>query len=258
MLLVQVHLPLVELEGGDAARIDHLDADAVGRVQGPGDVVVDQLLVRARGHQAEQEVVAAQHDVSALVHDRRVAHLEMGLAGVDRQDRRLEAGGVAHLRVAVSCGEGAGCRVPRGGAGQVGAGHRIGAMVLGQHRAGDVELSAADVGVHVDGTGHDHPAGQVVVVVDRFIGGRGGDDPPVAQIQIADLAVHAVGGIVDPAALEPDQHRARPSRSRRRSRRAPGPRWGARSAAAPPGGAPRPGRCGTDGRDGRFPECRPG
>ena len=43
MLLVEIELALVELEGADAAGIDDLDGDGLRRVQGPGDIVLVAL-----------------------------------------------------------------------------------------------------------------------------------------------------------------------------------------------------------------------
>jgi hypothetical protein len=102
---IHVELARIELECADAAGIDHLDADALGGVQRPRHVVVDEFLVRARRHQAQQEIIVAEQRITALVHDRRVAHFHVRLARVHRQDRRLETGGVAHLGVAVAGGE---------------------------------------------------------------------------------------------------------------------------------------------------------
>src|SRR5262249_40852175 len=42
VLLVEIELALVELEGADAARIDYLDGDRLRGMQDPGDVVLDR------------------------------------------------------------------------------------------------------------------------------------------------------------------------------------------------------------------------
>ena len=81
-------------------------------------------------------------------------------------------------------------------------------VVLGQHHAPDRHLAAADVGVRVDGAGHDHPAAQVVLLVDARVR-VAGDDHAVADVDVADLAVHAVGRVVDPSAGELGEHRLR-------------------------------------------------
>ena len=47
VLLVEIELALVELEGADAAGIDDLDRDRLRGVHGPGDVVLDRLRSRA-------------------------------------------------------------------------------------------------------------------------------------------------------------------------------------------------------------------
>ena len=78
-------------------------------------------------------------------------------------------------------------------------------MVLGQQHAGDGHLAAADMGVRVDGAGHDHPAFHVVGRIGPGIG-LGGDDLAVLDIDVADFAAYFVGGVVDFAAGQLDQH----------------------------------------------------
>ena len=104
--LVHVQLAGVELECRDPARIDHLDPQRLSGVQGPRDVVADHRGIRFAGEQAQQKIVVAQQRIRALVDDGRVAHLHVRLTRVGRKHRRLEAGRVAHLRVAVACAEG--------------------------------------------------------------------------------------------------------------------------------------------------------
>jgi hypothetical protein len=43
MLFVEIELALIELEGADAAGIDHLDRNGLRRMHGPGDVILDAL-----------------------------------------------------------------------------------------------------------------------------------------------------------------------------------------------------------------------
>ena len=108
VLLVEIELALVELEGADAARIDHLDGDGLRRMHGPGDVVFDGLEILLGRELAQEEIVAAEHGEGALVDHRRIAHLHMRLAGIGREHGRLEAGGVAHLGVAIAGDHGRG------------------------------------------------------------------------------------------------------------------------------------------------------
>ena len=88
-----------------------LTAMRLGGVHGPGDVVLDRATVLLGRELAQEEVVAAEHDERAFVDDRRVAHLHVRLARIGRQHGRLEAGGVAHLGVAVAGGHRRGQRV---------------------------------------------------------------------------------------------------------------------------------------------------
>ena len=55
VLLVEIELALIELEGADAAGIDHLDGDGLRGVHGPGDVVLDRLEVLL-GRELAQEI----------------------------------------------------------------------------------------------------------------------------------------------------------------------------------------------------------
>src|SRR5690606_37694932 len=87
-------------------------------------------------------------------------------------------------------------------------GMRVAAMILGQHEAGDVDLAAADMGVHVDGAGHDDLAAQVVFLRHGFAVGRRCDDAAVTDKNVHDLAIDLVRRIVDPATAKLDQHDA--------------------------------------------------
>ena len=102
VLLVEIELALIELEGADAAGIDHLDGDGLARVQDPGDIILDRLEIPLGGELAQEEIVAAEHGEGAFVDHRRVAHLHMRLACIGRQHGRLEAGRVTHLGVAIA------------------------------------------------------------------------------------------------------------------------------------------------------------
>ena len=155
---VQAELAGVELEGADAAGIDGLHRQRLGRLQHPADIVVDRALALVGRHHAQQHVLVAEHDVAALVDERRVRQLGMGVAGVAGDHGRLEGGGVAHLGVAVAGDEGRGRGAAAAAALQLGALLAVGAMVLDQQGAREVDLAAADVAVHVDGAGHDDAA----------------------------------------------------------------------------------------------------
>ena len=205
MLLVEIELALIELEGADAAGIDHLDGDRLRRMHGPGDVVLDALELLLGRELAQKIIVAAEHDEGAFVDHRRVAHLHMRLARIGGQHGRLEAGGVAHLGIAISGDHGRRHRVARPGAGESGALDLVLHVVLGDHHAGDGHLAAADMGVRVDGAGHHHPALHVVVLRHAPVGRRG-HDLSVLDIDVADLAAHFVGGVIDFAAGKLDRH----------------------------------------------------
>ena len=106
---VEAELAAVELEGADAAGVDHLHRHRMGGAHHPGDIVVDHRLLGAFGQEAQQEIVVAEHDIAALVDHRRVGELGMGVARIARHHRRLEGGGIAELGIAIAGEEGAGC-----------------------------------------------------------------------------------------------------------------------------------------------------
>ena len=91
------------------------------------------------------------------------------------------------------------------GAGEVGARDLVFQMVFGHHHAGDGHLAAADMGVGVDGAGHHDLAFEIVRLVDAGVG-LGCDDLSVLDINVADLAAHFIGGVVDFSAGKLDQH----------------------------------------------------
>ena len=78
-------------------------------------------------------------------------------------------------------------------------------VILRHQHPADRHLAAADVRVRVDGAGHDDAAVQRVFLTTLLVG-IGGDDAAVADIDIADDAVDAVGRVVDFSAGELDQH----------------------------------------------------
>ncbi len=205
VLLVEIELPLIELEGADAAGVDHLDRDGLRRMHGPGDVILDAFELVLGRELTQEEIVAAEHDEGAFVDHWRVAHLHMRLARIGRQHGRLEAGGVAHLGVAIAGDHGRRHGVACAGAGDIGARHLVLHVVFGDQHAGDGHLAAADMGVRVDGACHHHAAFQIVGLRHAPVG-RSRHDLAVLDIDVANLAAHLVGGVVDLSAREPDDH----------------------------------------------------
>ena len=185
--------------------IDDLDRQRLGRVQRPGDVVADRVRPGAVLHQPEKQVVIAEQDIGAFVQQRHVGHLLVGLAGVDRQHRRLERHGVAHAGIGVAGGEGRRAGVAAAAAAGAVARLEMGAMLLGQHHPRDVDLAAADMAVHVDPAGHHDLAGELDHLVRPAVGRRR-HDAAVLDPQIHHLAVDAVERIVDRAAGELRDH----------------------------------------------------
>ncbi len=203
VLLVEIELALVELEGADAAGVHYLYGDRLRCVHGPGDIVLDRREVLLRRELAQEIIIRAQHDECAFVDHRRVAHLHMRLARIGRQHGGLEAGGVAHLGVAVAGDMRRRHRAARARARELGACDRIAAMILGQQRAGDGHLAAADMGVRVDGARHNDLARDVVGLVGaRLRPGR--NDLAVLDIDVAHGPAHIVGGVINPAAGQLD------------------------------------------------------
>ena len=78
-------------------------------------------------------------------------------------------------------------------------------MVLGQKHAGNGHLAAADMSVRVDGSRHHDPALDVVGLVGLGVWLRR-DDLAVLDVDVANLAADLVGGVVNLAARELDEH----------------------------------------------------
>ncbi len=213
--IVDAERAAIELEGADAAGIDHLDRMGGGRPDHPGDVVVDLALRGATRQPPQQELVIPQHDVGALVEDGDVGHLHMGRARVRRHHRRLEGGGIAHRRIAVAGGEGRG-RGKTGPAPQARTFRELHvlAVIRRRQQPSQIDLAAGDVAVDVDGASHHQLARDVM---DRgglsAIGGRRNDaiavDPDIAL-----PLGRRFSGIDDAAASETQHHRpaSRPAR----------------------------------------------
>ena len=110
----------------------------------------------------KEEIVIAEHRQEALVDDRNVGEFEMRLQGVMGRDRRLDHRGVAHLRIEAAGLEGR----PAGGRERRARRARpMRAMRLGQQQPRGVHVAAGDMGMNVDGAGHDDLAGDVMLDV---------------------------------------------------------------------------------------------
>ncbi len=157
MLLVDVELALVELEGRDAAGVHHLHAHRLRRVDHCGHVIAHRVGARVLVQQLEEQLVVAEHHVRAVVEDGHVAHLHVRVARVAGHHRRLERRGVAHLGIAIAGRQRAGyARAARWQLERVARQRRrrkACAMVLGQQQPRKVHLAAADVRVQVDAAG---------------------------------------------------------------------------------------------------------
>jgi hypothetical protein len=92
----------------------------------------------------------------------------------------------------------------------------VGAVLLGQHHARDVDLAPADVAVQVDPAWHHDPAGEVDDLVGAAVGGRR-YDPATLDPQVHEAAVDPAERVVDCAARElgPHQGVCPPSRAER-------------------------------------------
>lgn len=125
----------------------------------------------------------------------------MGVARIDRLHCRLEAGGIAHLGIAVTGGPGRRRGVAATGMHvathtQMPRRHAVDAVIFRQQGASDVDLAAADMGMQVDGAGHHHAPGEVDFRIDHRIRAGVGDDMAILNVKIAHQAVDAMGGIV--------------------------------------------------------------
>jgi len=84
---------------------------------------------------------------------------------------------------------------------QLGADKRfVAAVVLRDHRPGEVEGGTGNVRVDVHTAGKDHHARGVKRASALDLG----DNPAVADADVSDLAVDVVGGVVDLAARDPN------------------------------------------------------
>ncbi len=193
--------PDILLEGVHAAGVHAFDADGARRLQRRADIVlhdVEALIVAERG---QHERLVAEHGQERLVDDRNVRQFEMGVQRVMRRHGRLDHRGVAHLRIEPAGLEGRPARRRqrrRGGA------RLMSAMRLGQQQPRGVHAAAGDMGMDVDGAGHDDMAGKVM----RHVGlapVRARDDAAVLEINVAN-GVGPVDGIDHMAAGKAGQH----------------------------------------------------
>ncbi len=203
-LVVEIEGAGVELEGFGAARIDDLETDRLGMLERPGDIVFQLVAAGApAAEQLERVVVIAEDHEPRHVDDGDRGELGLRLDGVGRDHRRLDHRGVAHLRIA----DAGGVRAPGGRRGQ----DRL-ALCGGERRklrhqlAPEGDVGTGDMGVHVDGAGHDDLAADVVDLVGLAAFGLG-DDAVVLDEEIADF-VAVMDGIDDAAAFELDEHQA--------------------------------------------------
>ncbi len=152
--------------------------------------------------EVQQDFVVGHQDAARLIDDGRVAQLLVGvLGGQDRHgglvDRRP-----AHAGVEVAGDVGRGGGAADAAAADGGADRRVvAAVVLRDHGAGEVQGGAGDVRVDIDAAGEDDHAGGVdgAAALDLR------DDAAVRDADVADLAVDAVGGVVNPPVCDP-QH----------------------------------------------------
>ena len=122
-----------------------------------------------------------------------------------RRYRGLDHGREAHDGVAASGLESGPAAIRKR---RIGRTRRRGVMVFRQQQARRVHVRAGDVGMDVDGAGHDDLADRIVGRVGAPAWGRI-DDAAVAHPDVAD-AVAIVGRIDDAAAGDADQHRSAP------------------------------------------------
>ena len=163
-------------------------------------------MILLRGQHTQQKIVGAQHRIGALVDDGRVAHFEMSLARIDGQHGGLKASGVAHLRVAIACGQRTRRDMARGAAREFAARHWIAAMIFRQHGTSDIHLAAADVGMQVNRTRHHDFAVQIDVASYALMGQRRCNDATITHEHVAYFAVDVMRRIVEFAAGEFEKH----------------------------------------------------
>ncbi len=176
-----------------AAWIDRFDAVRFGRPDVPGDDVLGPLVL-ALFQQIEHDFVVGHQHQAALVDDRDVGEFFVRVPGRQHRHGGFVDRRPAHAGVQIAGGKG-GRRHPANTAAsslRANEGLRA-AMVLGRHRAGEVDRTAGDVRVHVDTAGKDHHPG----CIDRSPLDCRRHKLAVGDEQILDFAVDAVGWIVN-------------------------------------------------------------
>ena len=83
-------------------------------------------------------------------------------------------------------------------------------MVFRQQRPRDIDLAAADMGVHVDSAGHDDAPPAIDFLGDSFLGRGRRNDTAVPHEDVLHHAVDAMLRIIDTTASELDQPHLRP------------------------------------------------
>ena len=206
----------------DPTRIHDLHRIAAGGAEEPGGIVPHAVALAALDL-AEQVLVVPHEHEDPAVHAGRVVQLRVAVPREQGCHCRVERGGVAQARVAVTGGEGRrdGTAAARAGVAlqQGRRRHGIRRVLIGDEATGVIAARAGEVRVDVHSAGHhDHTGG-----IERPHAGRErSDDAPVLDADVAQLAVHPVGRVVDRAADDPKPvgaHRARPRTARSSSSR---------------------------------------
>ncbi len=86
----------------------------------------------------------------------------------------------------------------------------VSTVVFWQHHTGDIDLTAANVGMHVDGTCHHDLATEVVFLAYFLVMVRTFDNTTITYIDIHDFAIDLMGRIVDFTAGQFNQHGLHP------------------------------------------------
>ena len=170
MDLIDIQLPLIELECVDSTCIDHLDRHRCARCDHPSDIVVDGLLAGTQCDHVQEHPVVAQDDVSACIQPRSISHLHVRLPCVGRQHRRFKARCIAHLQVALAGLPGPWDRSAQGPEPRLFVGFF--GRPLGPHQAGQVHLATPDVRMDVDSTCHRDMILQIIGRIDAGLGGE--------------------------------------------------------------------------------------
>ncbi len=148
----------VFLERGRSPGIDNLDAKRPRRPDGPTDIVVDHRCRGAVADHRKQKVVIAEDCKRRLVDNRDIGEFEMGVQRASRRHRRFDDRSEPHFGVEAAGLEGRPASVGKRGRSRA---RRMGRVLFGQKQARRVHVAATDMGVDVDGAGHDDATGGV-------------------------------------------------------------------------------------------------